>query len=87
MKTKSVPCSDWMDTWGFGTNKIGKLSKGVEPNQYIWKGLSQGRHGQIYRTTYTVVFTYNPDTGEFITDGNGSLPTGKHVVNAINELI
>mgnify|MGYP001235079926 CR=1 FL=1 len=86
MKTKWVSCGDWMDTWGLGTNKIGKLSKGDLLDRYVWKGLSQGRHGQVYRKTYTVVFTYNSETGEIITDGNGSLPTGKHVVNAINQL-
>jgi hypothetical protein len=51
-KLKSVPCSDWMLSWGLGTNHLGKLS--LKDGLFTWKGHCQGRHGQILQKTFTV---------------------------------
>jgi hypothetical protein len=49
--TKSASCSDWGRTWGFGTNKLGKLHL-LEDGTYLWYGKAQGRHGQILIRPY-----------------------------------
>ena len=87
VKVKKVQCSDWMDSWGLGTNKIGHLVVGPLTHSYIWTGIAQGRHGQILRKKYSVHFTCSPTTGEIkIIEGDHALPTGKHIENAIKEL-
>jgi len=43
----NTKCSDWYLTWGFGTNKLGKLFL-LNNSTFFWYGQSQGRHGQKY---------------------------------------
>jgi hypothetical protein len=65
MKKKiSVPCSDWMLGWGFGNNKIGKLVFDIETREIYWRGVAQGRHGQIWQRFKKAILQID---GEYIT--------------------
>lgn len=93
MKTKKpltkVNCGDWHETWGMGTNKIGKLSIEIItdcPINFVWKGHSQGRHGQVWnRGANARLMLVN---GELeITKQKGDIPRIEIIKNAVNILL
>ena len=90
MKTKTtVACGDWYRTWGLGTNKLGKLTKGELEGIYIWKGHQQGRHGQKYTKKYSITFKYLGENEgiEILTNESGySLPDYRDIFEAIRIL-
>lgn len=90
-KVIQVECSDWHRTWGLGTNKIGKLSRGDSPGTYVWTGHQQGRHGQVYMRRHSIVFREMPEGSlerfEIITnEKDGRLPDYRDIDKAITEL-
>lgn len=90
-KNKSVSCSDWHRGWGIGYTKIGKLSKGTDPDTYVWKGHNQGRHGQRWNTGTVITFKVNPPESEYMFEviehkKTSALPHGDDVIKAIQQL-
>lgn len=87
---QSTQCSDWGRTWGLGTNKLGKLRRtDNEVYPYEWKGMAEGRHNQVLRKTWTVMFNYKADTKELIMHPENkynSLPDMRDVLAAIEIL-
>lgn len=93
--TKKVPCSDWHRDWGYGGHtKLGVLYKynGVHPDEYVWKGHSQGRHGQRYTTTKVYLLRATQAGVAGVWDGNMNevsvnvLPDFRDIAEAIRQL-
>jgi hypothetical protein len=87
---KSVPASDWGDTWGFGTNKVGKLYLiDLENMIFEWKGHSQGRHGQKWNAGARCLFKVTDLNKKEYTnlELKGSALTGSHLWAAVRALI
>jgi hypothetical protein len=83
---KSISCGDWHLSWGFSTNKIGTLTM-LGPNEFIWKGRSQGRHGQKWNTGAKLHFTVDADLNiDQTIEEKGSYPRWSEVKKAIVEL-
>jgi hypothetical protein len=85
-KSNSVQCGDWYRTWGMGTSLIGKLKKGELEGTYIWRGHSQGRHGQIHCKPYNITFKVTGENEYLREDGDGRLPDSRDVFKAIEQL-
>ncbi len=93
-KPLKVSCSDWMHTWGMGTNHVGTLELDTLNNQFIWKGQCCGRHGQQWNKGSKVIFTVTAEdmskaTAEDITiiEAKGTLPTYSEVLISVNKLL
>lgn len=94
MKTKKpltkVSCGDWHKGWGFGGNdKIGKLEIIIQPDcpiNFLWKGHSQGRHGQTWNKGARVRFMVIDDSLK-LTEQKGSYPDYDQVLESANILL
>lgn len=80
-----VPCSDWGLTWGLGTTLIGRLQI-LSPDTFVWRGKSQGRHGQVYRDRIKTEFTYDGENIVY-TSGSRTLPTWSETKKSIDMLL
>lgn len=94
LKALKVSCSDWMHTWGMGTNHVGTLELDTLNNQFIWKGQCCGRHGQEWNKRSKIIFTVaegdETDTNaERITiiEAKGTLPIYLEVFKSVNLLL
>lgn len=48
-----INCGDWHLGWGIGYTQLGNLEISIvdgAPINFIWRGKSQGRHGQVHWT-------------------------------------
>ena len=88
MKAKlTVQCGDWHLGWGYGGHdKIGKLTLDPVNNSFIWKGSSQGRHGQKWNKGAYIVFTYN-DGKITIVNSSGSHPVHSELIKGCEEIL
>lgn len=91
--TKQVTCSDWHRGWGIGHTKLGNLYKHPEhPDHYVWKGRSQGRHGQILVPTKVYLLRATEEGVTGVWDGNMNevstnvLPDFRDIAEAIRQL-
>ena len=84
----SVKCSDWHLTWGFGTNKIGRLYYDPKDDIYIWRGHCQGRHGNKWNENSEYHFKMVAGKVEEVwtNQGSGILPRRDEFQKSINEL-
>jgi len=86
----SVSASDWGDTWGLGTNKVGKLHLiNLDTLTFEWKGHSQGRHGQKWNPGAKCLFqvTDLKKNERTVLSEKGNTLSGKHLWQAIRALI
>lgn len=86
----TVGCSDWHLGWGIEYNKIGKLSIETVPYcpvNFIWKGRSQGRHGQISNSNAFARFILIDGNLKLAPDGKGSFPKYSEVIKSANILL
>lgn len=86
MKTS---CSDWHRGWGIGYTAIGILYTTDYPDQYLWKGRNQGRHGQIWNRGTSILFRVSQDGESFEVierKGKGGLPFHPDVKKSIETL-
>lgn len=94
MRTKKplqiVGCGDWHLGWGLGGhNKVGKLSIEIVqycPINFIWRGSSQGRHGQKFNPAATARFSVFGDKIK-ITNIKGSFPVYSEIIKSANILL
>ena len=86
-----IGCSDWHLGWGIGYTLLGKLEIAIvdgAPINFIWRGSSQGRHGQKHWSggmcRYMVL-----DDQILITDSKHTSrgPERKEVLKAMNALL
>ena len=83
---KTINCGDWHLGWGFGGNdKIGKLSTD-DDKVFIWRGRSQGRHGQKWNRNASCSFNLK-DGKVNIIESKGSLPRNTELVKSALALI
>lgn len=82
---KKVSCGDWHLSWGFGTTKIGNLYK-LSDNIYLWKGHSQGRHGQVWNKGAYSTFSVKDNNINTIETNNLGFPKTSEVLKAVEEL-
>lgn len=94
MKTKKklskVHCGDWHRSWGFSGARIGTLHATDKPNEFVWKGHMQGRHGQKWNKGQEVLVKVDLDERKVletkeIKEGS-RLPDLRDVWTAIDEL-
>ena len=94
MKSKrplqKVSCGDWHLGWGFGSdNKIGNLSIEIVkdcPINFVWRGSSQGRHGQKFNAGASERFILFPDKIKVVPI-KGNAPRWSEIRKAINTLL
>jgi hypothetical protein len=85
MKNLTTGCGNWMEGWGFGDcNKIGKLTM-LSDVDFIWKGHSQGRHGQKWNSGATVEFSLIGGKIE-VKNSKGGYPPVKNLLEAVEVL-
>ena len=60
MEKITVNCGDWGQSWGLGTQTIGKLST-TDNETFTWKGHCQGRHGNKWNRGSEFVFKFEGD--------------------------
>jgi len=83
---KSISCGDWGLGWGSGgKNKIGKLKCEGE-NIFVWRGHSQGRHGQRWNKGAWVRFSVTQGKITII-DSSGQCPPWFILMEGVNGLI
>jgi hypothetical protein len=89
-KKVTCPASDWQHSWGYGTNKIGRVRiVDAEQNIYSWSGHSQGRHGQVWNRGAKVVFrvvNLEQRTAEVISSKGITLSFGDDMWKAVETL-
>jgi len=87
---KAVNCGDWGYGWGYGGNdKIGKLSQN-EDNTFMWRGYSQGRHGQKWNMGAYFHFKMvegEPDFGIEEIERKGGIPQLRALKQGVKDLI
>ena len=81
-----VNCGDWHLGWGFGGNdKIGNLAI-IDKDTFLWKGRSQGRHGQKWNSGAWAKFERKENRLE-VTEQKGSYPKYSELIKSANELL
>ncbi len=81
----SVHCGDWHLGWGFGGyNKLGKLTA-EQDGVFLWKGHSQGRHGQTWNKGAFARFRM-VDGRISIIEQKGSMPIFQEILNSLRDL-
>lgn len=84
---KNTGCGDWYRSWGLGTNKIGKLYATETPGTYLWKGHSQGRHGQVWNKRSQILFSVaNGEITILERKGGAGLPDHRDVLESVRIL-
>lgn len=85
--SNSVYCGDWELGWGYGYNKIGKLT--LVEDVFTWRGHCQGRHGQR-GSIYFVDFKLAPEGSEYkieYLNGQRGLPAWSELKKGIDQLL
>jgi len=84
MNKVTVNCGDWGQSWGFGTNTIGKLST-KDQETFTWKGRCQGRHGNTWNIGSISVFKF--EGGNIIeVSTKGMRPNRKALLEGLRDL-
>ena len=89
-KINNTGCGDWHHGWGYGYTKLGKLSiEMVEdcPINFLWKGRSQGRHGNVHWKNGLVRFMIVSEDHIAVTYMRQSYPMDSEVIKAMNILL
>lgn len=86
-----VSCSDWYRGWGYGYTLLGTLEISIVedcPINFIWRGSSQGRHGQKHWSGGMCRYMLLDDRLE-ITESKHTTygPYNKDVIEAANILL
>lgn len=85
--TLKTQCGDWHLGWGFGGHdKIGSLTLDPLQNSFIWKGRSQGRHGQKWNAGAMAVLTYE-DGKINILYQKGGIPVTSELIKACEHIL
>jgi hypothetical protein len=80
----STGCSDWQLGWGLGGNdKLGRLTLEPLTNEFVWKGYSQGRHGDIWNKGAFLRFTVQDDKITIL-GSKGNYPVQSELLKAVN---
>ena len=85
MKAYSTSCGDWHLGWGYGgNNKVGSLSL-LDDDSYMWRGHSQGRHGQKSNKGAFLHFKLVNSELEVI-DSKGYSPIKKEILDSVHRV-
>lgn len=84
MSKVTVNCGDWGQSWGLGTNTIGKLST-EDSKIFTWKGHCQGRHGNKWGRGSELIFEVKEGHPVEISS-KGTTPNFKAIKEGLRDL-
>lgn len=84
MEKVTVNCGDWGQSWGLGTNTVGKLST-EDRETFTWRGHCQGRHGNVWNRGSVSVFKF--EGGDIIeVTTKGTRPNREALLEGLRDL-